>query len=148
VSTRGKRPTVEEGFLRNAGFAVADESLDPALRRKMAAALRLELTNQQTAAAEQTRLRAEADAVAAEKARLLAEAAARANPGKGRAPGTKNKKTLRLEALFDRLLRDNPDCAAEDLRHKAAKSVKGMSRATLARHWSDAKKRRLNLTSD
>jgi hypothetical protein len=39
-----------EGFLRNAGFAVADPALDPALRKQLAAALRLESRRQRVAA--------------------------------------------------------------------------------------------------
>ncbi len=124
----GKRPTLEEIWLRNAGFAVADDSLDPALRRQMAAALRLELKSQQTAAAEQARLRAEADA--------------RANPGQGRPRGTKNKKTLRREALFDDLYRNNPDCSSEEIRTlKGPKSVRKMGKSTVARHWTAARER-------
>jgi hypothetical protein len=45
-----RRLTSHEIYLRNAGFAVADVALDPALHKQMAAALRLEIQRQRARA--------------------------------------------------------------------------------------------------
>ena len=60
----------------------------------------------------------------------------------GRKGGARNKKTSHVEAQFDRLLVENPDCSAEEIRTlKGPKSIRAMATSTVARHWKKAKER-------
>jgi hypothetical protein len=111
--------------IRNAQLAADDPKTPPELR----AELKRYLANPFHAAA-------------ADQYQLLAEADARANPGKGRKPGARNKAAGRIDAIFNRLYRANPDCSSEEIRKfKGPKLVKSMGQSTVARHWKAAKKR-------
>ena len=125
------------GDLRAARMALRDPRTDPALR----AELERYLANPLKATvrdSEQLVNRANQEADAAEKAAAELRGAHRS----GRKDGTPNKKTARLEAVFDKLLAANPDCTVEDIhKYKIPKSVGRISRATVARHWKKAKER-------
>jgi len=106
-----RKPTAAEGWLRNAGFIVGEEHVDPALRRQMAAALRLELHN---------------------------KSAHRS----GGTAGRKNEKTIAIENLIKRNLKNYPndERTAPNLRLRAERTgagrklLKDMAPSTWARH--------------
>ena len=70
--------------------------------------------------------------------KFLADQISKHRPG--RSKGAKGKRTQRVDAIFDRLFAQNPNCSAEEVRKfKAPKPLREMSPATFARHWQAAK---------